>query len=374
VAIESSGRDETYAWDKVAGAERFGRVGLFEAADAHTLPAAEVVRRIYPVLDKIRPRVVLVPGWSDSAALAALKWCQQNRVPSVIMSDSTAWDAPRSGWRETIKRQVVGLASAALVAGSPHKDYVVELGMAADRVFLGYDVVDNDYFSTGVEKIGTDAQKIRRENSLPEHYFLASNRFVEKKNLPRLLQAFAQYRTACAAAQPATIPWELILMGDGPLRPELVRLIADLALQDSVLLPGFRQYPELPAYYGLAGAFIHASTVDQWGLVVNEAMACGLPVLISHRCGCAQDLVKEGVNGFTFDPLNTDQLAQLMLEISGLNFPLAEFGEASRQVIANWGPERFAQGLQDSVECALQVGPVKANLLQRAVLTGLLRR
>src|SRR5207244_4064698 len=102
------------------------------------------------------------------------------------------------------------------------------------------------------------------------------------KNLPRLLEAFAGYRRLAGDAA-----WELVLLGDGPLRPELVALLKDLELDGHVLLPGFKQYDELPAYYGLAGAFIHASTTEQWGLVVNEAMASGLPVLVSDRCGCA---------------------------------------------------------------------------------------
>ena len=103
----------------------------------------------------------------------------------------------------------------------------------------------------------------------------------------------------------------------------------------------------MPAYYGLASAFVHASTTEQWGLVVNEAMASGLPVLVSNRCGCAPDLVQEGVNGFTFDPYNVEQLAQLMLKISAFQtFSLSTFGAASRRIIADWGPERFASGLR----------------------------
>lgn len=137
------------------------------------------------------------------------------------------------------------------------------------------------------------------------------------------------------------------------MKSDLCRRIVDLSLQDFVLLPGFKQYSELPAYYAYAGAFIHASTTEQWGLVVNEAMASGLPVLVSDHCGCAIDLVQEGKNGFTFDPYNVEQLAQLMLRISDFKFPVSEFGDASTRIIANWGPARFAQGLGQAVETAL---------------------
>ena len=80
--------------------------------------------------------------------------------------------------------------------------------------------------------------------------------------------------------------------------------------------------------------------------MTNEAMASGLPVLISNRCGCAPDLVQESVNGFTFDPYNVESLARLMLEVSRLETDrLALMGEASRRISADWGLERFASGL-----------------------------
>jgi len=136
-------------------------------------------------------------------------------------------------------------------------------------------------------------------------------------------------------------------------------------------LPGFKQYHELPEYYARAGAFVHASTTEQWGLVVNEAMASGLPVIVSNRCGCAADLVQEGVNGFTFDPTNVAQLADLMLTISNFTFPISNFSAASRGIIKNWGPDRFASGLQQAAEAALAAGPVKPNLVQRLILRAL---
>ncbi len=443
VAIETSGADETYAWDKVGAVDGFERVTLFENADAQKQPSREVARRMASALDKIRPQVVVIPGWSDKAALAALQWCIKNQVPQVVMSESTAWDASRSVWREAIKRQIVGLASAALAGGTPNRDYLVQLGMPRESVFLGYDAVDNRYFADKVAESrkqkaegGTsdtspeehliwpaatfsperrrespqsgDPQQHRNSEVPSSPFFLASARFVEKKNLPRLIQAYASYRELASKSEivnpksDATIPeahlirhaatfsperrrespqngegvapWNLVLLGDGELRPALTALRSALGLDACVHLPGFKQYGELPAFYAQAGAFIHASTTEQWGLVVNEAMASGLPVLVSNRCGCAQDLVQEGVNGFTFDPHNVEEMAQRMFQVSGFRFQVSEFGDASRQIISLWGPDRFASGLKDAVECALRVGPIKPALLQRALLAALLRR
>jgi glycosyltransferase involved in cell wall biosynthesis len=394
VAIESSGVDETYAWDKVVGADRFERVTLFNHADAQRLPAAKVVSRVGSALDKIHPAVVVVPGWADSAALGALRWCVRNHVPAIIMSESTAWDEARSAWREAVKHRVVRLGSAALVGGMPHRDYMVKLGMPPECVFLGYDAVDNEYFAAGAAKWqkqpgevegqtlhGPRKSEVGRKYGLPENYFLASARFIEKKNLSRLIEAYARYRTLAENAEklkPETLKsqiWDLVLLGDGPLRPALCSQLQALGLHDHVQMPGFKQYLDLPAYYGLAGAFIHASTTEQWGLVVNEAMASGLPVLVSSRCGCARDLVKDGVNGFTFDPYNVEQLAQLMFQISAFPpFRLSAFGDASCQIIADWGPDHFASGLKAAAEKAIDVGPVKAGIFDQLLLKALIRR
>jgi glycosyltransferase involved in cell wall biosynthesis len=141
-----------------------------------------------------------------------------------------------------------------------------------------------------------------------------------------------------------------------------------------VVRPGFKQYDDLPAYYGLAGAYIQASTTEQWGLVVNEAMAAGLPVIISNRCGCAPDLVEEGRNGYTFDPYDLDALAGLLRKIAADDCDRAAMGQASREIIARWTPQTFAENLGKAAEAALNAPRPQANLLDKALLGALMRR
>jgi len=372
VTVQGCSMDKTYAWDKVSAAEHFSVDTLFQEGDSDDQPRGEVLRRMTDTLNQIKPAIVVVPGWTDSMALSALAWCGSNQVPAVCMSESTEWDLKRSSWREAVKRRIVGLCSAALVGGRPHKDYMVKLGMDPDRIFSGYDAVDNHYFAEKAEEGRKEKTVNRKQLALPENYFLASARFVEQKNLPRLLEAYALYRKKSQTGSSLSTVWDLVLLGDGPLRPELCRLISELQLGACVHLPGFKQYHELPVYYALAGAFVHASTMEPWGLVVNEAMASGLPVLVSNRCGCAADLVQEGKNGFTFDPGQAEQLAALMLRISASDFPLANFADESRRIIADWGTERFAAGLKAAADKAVQVGPAcgsrTAQLLVRALL------
>ena len=227
------------------------------------------------------------------------------------------------------------------------------LGMPRERIFLGYDAVDNDYFTKGAatariaereaRKRG-ELSEVRIRYALPARYFLASARLIEKKNLPRLIDAYARYRSLARNE-----PWDLVLLGDGPLRPALCSQLHALGLDASVHLPGFIQYEELPVYYGLAETFVHASTTEQWGLVVNEAMASGLPVLVSNRCGCASDLVKEGENGIIFDPYKTDVIAWVMLGVAKMRKPreTAWVAQVARSL-------RTGDPTDSRVDCAMQ--------------------
>jgi len=241
--------------------------------------------------------------------------------------------------------------------------------MPAEAIFVGYDVVDNNYFSVSSAGASAQPQKWRRKLNLPICYFLASARFIPKKNLALLLRAYRLFLDRCADRLIGDSEWQLILLGDGELRPEIEEEIRKLGLCDHVLLPGFRQLGELPAFYGLAGAFVLPSTTEQWGLVVNEAMAAGLPVLVSERCGCASDLVENGKNGFTFNPFDIGEIADRMFEIATMKPQERDaMGKASQEIIARWSPEAFANGLQQAVDFALAAAPRKASLIDSLLL------
>jgi len=123
----------------------------------------------------------------------------------------------------------------------------------------------------------------------------------------------------------------------------------------------------LPVYYALANAFVHASTSEQWGLVVNEAIASGLPVIVSNRCGCAPELV-DG-NGFTFDPTNEDELATRLLEMAALSDEERKhLGDNSYRIAPNFAPERFGEGLECAASVALEVPQKRFGIIDRALL------
>jgi len=352
------------SWGAADAPACYQKISLFpEATDNHP-GKAELWRAFWSALEQANPDVVAVNGWNNFGSLVATDCCVRRGIPMVVMSESARQDEPRTWWKEIIKRRVVGLYSAALVGGQRHVDYLVELGMPRDRIFTGYDVVDNAYFRRRAEEIRSQKSDVRKQYGLPENYFLASARFIEKKNLPTLIRAYAAYRQKSEAS--GNPPWELVLLGDGPLREALNSQLSTLNLHRHVRLPGFKQYDELPVYYALAKAFIHSSTTEQWGLVVNEAIASGLPVIVSNRCGCVPELVQG--NGFSFEPTDEHELGSRLLQMASLSDDeRRRLGDASYTIAANFAPKRFGEGMEQAAQLALNQ-PRKASLLCRTLI------
>ncbi|MBK7917800.1 MAG: glycosyltransferase family 4 protein [Chloroflexi bacterium] len=242
--------------------------------------------------------------------------------------------------------------AAALCAGTPHRAYLKQLGMKPETIFTGYDVVDNEYFYEGAQRARVDPAAYHHLPGLnsPTPYFLASSRFIARKNLMRLLEAYYLY---CDQSKQRDIPpWRLVLLGDGEERGTLENYVAHHGIT-GVTLAGFRQIEELPTYYGLARAFIHPALQDQWGLVVNEAMASGLPVFVSKQTGCAADLVYPNKNGFMFDAEEIEGLVEIMVYCTTNQNNLKNMGKNSRKIIQEWSLIHFAQNMCLAASAAL---------------------
>ena len=144
VAVEFYGRDSTYAWDPVGGANGFARLTVLPV---QVPDVRGVIDGVSAALDSISPEVVAVPGWSHPGALAAIRWCARSAVPFVLMADSFETERRGKAVRRWVKRRVVKMAGAALVAGTVHRGFIATLGMKENQIFTGYDVVDNRHFA-----------------------------------------------------------------------------------------------------------------------------------------------------------------------------------------------------------------------------------
>ncbi len=316
------------------------------------------------VLDASAPEALLVLGWSGPGALQATAWAVSRSVPIVVASNSNQFDYRRRSLTEAVKRIVVSAFTVGWASSNSARDYLLSLGMAKDRVLIGpLNTVDNNHFRHKADDARAQASDRRAALGLPPRFFLSVCRLVEEKNLFRLLQAYKLYHAS------TRVPWPLVVVGDGPLRSNLEHLAVQLGLDRSIMFVGAVGYDLVPAYYGLASAFILASTKDTWAVVVNEAAACGLPLLVSRQAGCAPHLVAEGVNGHTFDPLDVPEMAALIGRFSAHPDDLPGMGKKSQDLVAGYVPEQYARSLHSAVVHTLKTPRGRTSFRLRAFLS-----
>jgi len=304
------------------------------------LPPGEVEAGVDRMLDRVDPQVLAIAGYADRGMRRAAAWARRRGRMAILLSDSQTRDVPRRSWKEWVKRRWVTRHYArAFVAGASAASYVESLGIPGHHIWRGYDVVDNAHFATGADRARQDAARLREELGLPARFLLYVGRFAPEKNLSRLLAAFRRASEGGALAGRS-----LVLVGGGPLEATLRAEAAPLG--DRVHFAGFQQLERLPAYYGLADGLLLPSLSEPWGLVVNEAMAAGLPVLVSSQCGCAMELVFPGLNGVIVDPEDVGRLASTLAHLAGLDDEVRRaYGEASRRIIQNYSLEAWARAL-----------------------------
>lgn len=345
-AIEVAGKQQLYPWRPARDAPDFRLTTLFPDRACETVSSRRQREAVTAELSALDPAAVIVAGYREPVMRAAAGWAREHGIPTVLQFVSTRNDRPRTWWRETLKSCLVTRYNAVAATGRRAEDYAVRLGAKKERIHRVGNVVDNEYYAACGESVDRDRSREQTRRGLPARYFLTVSRLSSEKNLSRLLAAFSQYRRNAGR-------WDLVLVGSGPqqeqLRAEVERLRAP-----GVHFAGWRSHEELPGYYALASCFILPSISEPWGLVVNEAMACGLPVLVSRNCGCVPELCRDGENGYSFDPCSVDQLAELMRRMSSNDGQLAAFGEASRRIVASFTPQTWAQGLKQCITAAVE--------------------
>jgi 1,2-diacylglycerol 3-alpha-glucosyltransferase len=357
VGLELASVDATYAWQGSWEDTTRQRVTVFPGRCTEQIPASEIRQGVARVLNRLQPKAIAIAGWAQLDALTCLRWCRRHGARSILMSETREADGERRWWKESLKSLRVRSFDAALVGAKSHHTYVRRLGFKGP-VSLGYDVVDNGFFTSRAHHWRAAESGLGHQ---PRPYLLASNRFVERKNLVKLIEAFAQVSQSIA---PDALP-DLCLLGDGEQRHALEVLASKAGLRivqaapwdntaqsglstgPRVLFPGFRQIEELPRFYAHALALVHPAFAEPWGLVINEAMAAELPILSSSNVGAAEELLVEGINGYSFDPSNVASISQALRRLLALSKEQQrQMGQTSRQLLqARCPTSSFGLGL-----------------------------
>ena len=364
IPVQIASGTSTYGW-KETGRQCTGLQTLFHGVKEDLSPVRVFIAAI-KLFRQEKIRLVLLPSYAPAPEFALFVAAKLLGLSTLMMNDSHAGTEKAQGWKKRLKRWIVGGFDAALVAGEPQRRHFVSLGIPEDRIFTGYDAVDNDCFAQGARDARADEAGVRETMQLPLRYFLSLGRMVEKKNLGLLIEAYAHF------SQRSTEPVALALVGSGE-EELMLRSIAqghrlrihdakDITPEDrsklgngDVIFYGFRQIDENPSFYALAETFILPSLWEEWGLVVNEAMACGIPVLISGNVGCAEDLVMDGQNGYVFNPTDSQELAEQLAMLANNESLRTKMGKESEKIISNWGCDNFAKNAVKAVGAATSI-------------------
>lgn len=311
---------------------------------------AESFFRTLRLLNEHRPDAVLACGYERPETLATQAYARMHRLQggarpkAVVMLDNQFHDRKRHAAVEVVKAAYLQLFDGFLAGGSTHRDYLLRLHVPRARIRLGYDCVDN----STIRQLADSYRRASVVTSARAKYFVCVARLVPKKNLATLLVAYQRYRAALATESEA---WQLVICGDGPDRHVIEAQVQSLQLSGSVRLVGQTdRLEDTVRYLALASVFVLPSRIEPWGLVVNEAMASLLPVLVSRQCGCSPELVEAGANGFTFDCNSPDELAQQMLWMQAHERDLTAMGQRSWEIVERYSPERFAASAASLLE------------------------
>ena len=302
-----------------------------------------VVRR----LAGFRPDALVVYGHSYYSQYHAMHWAARKQVPYFLRCDSNpdSLVVRRDGGpvrmqrlKERVTRYLTRRAAGVLTIGTANDRYWEHFGIHPERRFLAPFAVDNQRFGSVADRERPHRQEIRRSQGLPAgRLLLFAGRLVPKKNLCALLRALQ----SCRQAQPS-----LLILGSGPQEFHLRREVQRLGLTH-VYFRRFASQKEVATLYATVDGLILPSISEGWGLVVNEAMASGLPVLVSKRCGCALDLVRNGKNGFVLDPTSEASIGDALRRFAELTHDqLRAFSDESRRLVADWSYDRTVEGFR----------------------------
>jgi len=300
-------------------------------------------RGMRPALDRAQPDVLLCGGYNYLASWSAAYWARAHRVPFLLWSESTTLDRRRRyPVIEFLKTRFLSMCTAFVVPGKSSMNYLKDLGIVEERIFTAPNAVDVPLYSELADAARRDQARVRARHHLPLRYFLYVGRMVKAKGVRDLLDAYAQLKAELREQV------GLVFVGDGSEYHELVEQAAKIA-PGTIRFLGFTHREELPGIYALADGLIFPTRSDPWGLVVNEAMACGLPIIVSSVAGCMLDLVQDRWNGFIVRPGNVPELAAAMESLAENPELRKQMACRSWERIQSYSPAAWAAGVVEAV-------------------------
>ena len=286
------------------------------------------------VLVSLYAQPCFMVGWAV-AKLRGTKtvfWCQVTYDRWVI----------RKPWKESLKRFVFPKVDATLGSGKESQAFAMRYGVPEEKALWLRHSIDVQHYKSGYQEHIQDRVRIRSDLRIAGTVFVYVGRLWSGKGITYLLSAFEMVQ------QRSSDEVSLILVGDGPEEERLRQIVAERGLRNFVFV-GFHQKAELPYYYTAADVFIFPTLGDPYGLVVDEAMACSLPIISTSAAGEIRDRVEEGVNGYITPPEDSEALADCMLHFVNSPELCERMGKASAKKIAGHTHEQWAEDFENII-------------------------
>lgn len=303
------------------------------------------------ILRKAGFDAVWVHGYSTSTNLQAIMAAHAMGIPVLLRAESNLHDRPRSSAKLLAKRVFFRWlrerVSAALTIGDLNTEYWRHYLGDQFPVFPCYYSVDNEFFQRECAKAAENREEFRRSLGLEtgRAVILFASKLQARKRCVDLLDAYVQL----AKSSPPERPPYLLIVGDGEERAALESRARQAGSGDIRFL-GFRNQTELPRFYDLCNVFVLVSVHEPWGLVVNEVMNAGRPVIVSDQVGCHRNLVQNGVNGHVVKACDTRSLADSLGAVLAGNENWRAMGTKSLEIVRRYSFEQNASGLRQALQ------------------------
>jgi glycosyltransferase involved in cell wall biosynthesis len=297
----------------------------------------------FPVMVLGKRPDVLVSAYAEPSFLLGWAIARLRGTKTAFLCLKT-WDTwvQRRPWKEWLKRRVLPSALATIVPGEDARAYAMHYGVPAHRTLSLMQVIDLDHYASGRSKASGERDRIRIQLGLKGTTFMYAGRLWRGKGINYLLEAFSRVERQAAGEV------SLLILGDGPDEIPLRHTCQERAIRN-VVFAGFHQKADMPRYYAIADVFVFPTLGDPYGLVVDEAMACSLPVISTSSAGEIRDRIEEGVNGYIVPPGDSALLADRMLQLANDLALRERMGRASAEKIAGRTPERWAENFEQIV-------------------------
>ncbi len=294
-------------------------------------------------LEKFSPDVIVCGGYNYVASWQSAVWAKRRHVPFLLWAESTVRDQRSGGvLLESMKSAFMKYCDGFIVAGASSFEYLRSFGLPEANIYTAPNAVDTDLFAQIAAATRGNSAFHRQDLGLPPRFVLFVGRLIPDKGVFDLLRSYGDLDPGVREEL------SLVFVGDGMARRELEKQAANI-YPGRVDVAGFLQRQSLARCYALADMFILPTHTDPWGLVVNEAMACGLPIICANVAGCVPDLVKNGWNGITFPAEDTAALTDAMMKLSSDNELRCEMGQRGKERILRNSPEACACGIAEAV-------------------------